>query len=63
MRRSVFLNMVVNTGADASKPETVSISGRLHKWDVSRDLVPFVQIKKLEKYTLRSVTFSNVAGL
>ena len=27
-----------------------------------RDLLPFVQFKKREKYPLRSVTFSKVAG-
>ena len=30
--------------------------------DVLRDLVPFVQFKKREKYLQRSVTFSKVAG-
>ena len=30
--------------------------------DVLRDLVPFVQFKKSEKYTWRSFTFSKVAG-
>ena len=27
-------------------------------WDILRDLVPFVQLKKPEKHSLRSVTFS-----
>ena len=31
-------------------------------FDVLRDLVPFVQFKKREKYPWRSVTFSKVAG-
>ena len=30
--------------------------------DAVRDLVPFVQFKKQEKYLWRSVTFSKVAG-
>ena len=30
--------------------------------DVLRDLVPFVQYKKREKKTWKSVTFSKVAG-
>ena len=30
--------------------------------DALRDLVPFVQFKKREKYPWRSVTFSKVAG-
>ena len=30
--------------------------------DVLRDLVLFVQFKKCEKHTWRSVTFSKVAG-
>ena len=30
--------------------------------DALRDLVPFVQFKKREKHTRRSVTFSKVAG-
>ena len=31
--------------------------------DVLRDLVPFVQFKKREKYPWRSVTFSEMEGL
>ena len=30
--------------------------------DLLRDLVPFVQFKKREEYSWRSVTFSKVAG-
>ena len=37
-------------------PETKQI------WDTLRDLVPFVQIKKREKYPSRSATFSEVAS-
>ena len=36
--------------------------GKSNQQDVLRDLVPFVQFKKLEKHPWKSVTFSKVTG-
>ena len=43
----------------ASRPFFQSL---MFKCGALRDLVPFVQIKKREKYPWRRVTFSKVAG-
>ena len=47
----------------SKRPRTfITVITQIRKCGVLRDLVPFVQVKKREKYPCRSVNFSKVGG-